>query len=897
MWRKSLGAVGVLSLLAGLACVLFVGDRSTGPDELSPAQMALISSPDDGESLGFLGGVHTGIMPNNPAKWLEFDKPYTLSTQTLSCGCFAPGTPDDVVQEWFDQMVGEQGGAVAYNTLCRWPGTNGSPRLISWSFAPDGLFIPSVLGEPSGNNELFSRMDALFNGNRATWVSKFQESFNRWEQLGGTFYERRTASGVDWDDGASWGATASSQRGDVRICMKPIDGSSGILGFNPFPCSSFAGDMHLDRQESWNSSFSNWRFLRNVIMHEHGHGAGLLHVCPVSQSKLMEPFASTAFDGPRHDDIRAIHALYGDAFENDDTAFIATDVGEVDVGSPITVGTVPGTPVSFGSTLSIDRNGEQDFFEFSLPLGRHVTATAQPVGLAYDSSTEGGGGCNSGNFINSNTIANLSVQILGSDGSEVLSTCEEGAIGQPEVCEADILDAGTYFVRVYENSVQTQSQLYQLTIAASVLDACVGVECDDGQFCNGQEFCTDGNCFDGTAPCDSKLEICDEDSNLCQPAPGACCLPNGNCAPSSEGLCGAQAGFYYGDGTSCDGPLDPECFPAPTVISCTPSSTLVFPDTSVDVTMFIEDVLDLAQYQVGINIITTGTGEGTLDCSACTGGPNEPDCAVRVDEDREDWVFADETGIAATSCLIAAGGGLLIAGSVDVAPANQKYLVEFTIDISSDATPGTEFEVQISPDPLNTAITNSNNEFIGYQTQSCVLTVADPGDCLTPVVSDPGSRSFLITPQGAAPQALRVWGDAGDPDVSCVSSYVQADGTLGPAPVFLTPAEWGSVAPRGLEIIPSETYNVQAECSKGVSAPTQEATWAFADLDNNGIANLADTFLAVLAFQGDYTNVTPWAADVEPCIPNGVNNLGDAFATILGFQGQTYADVCESPCP
>src|SRR5262249_8434326 len=162
-------------------------------------------------------------------------------------------------------------------------------------------------------SNLFATMDARFasQGGRATWVAKFQQCFNRWQALSGLSYQRITVGGNDWDDGANFHISAGQNgtRGDIRIGMRTIDGGGGILAFNNFPSD---GDMTLDAADGGNFASANgdFLFLRNTVMHEHGHGIGLAHVCPSNATKLMEPFISTNYDGPQHDDIRAAHKYY-----------------------------------------------------------------------------------------------------------------------------------------------------------------------------------------------------------------------------------------------------------------------------------------------------------------------------------------------------------------------------------------------------------------------------------------------------------------------------------------------------------------------------------------------------------------------------------------------------------
>lgn len=163
----------------------------------------------------------------------------------------------------------------------RWSGTPGAPRVVTWSFVPDTVSITGAPGinEPASNSSLFATFDAKMA--RATWIALFQSCFDRWEALTGIDFQRVTAAGADWDDGAVWSASGGATRGDMRIGMHPIDGLGNVLAYCYFPSN---GNMVLDKDDAVGSSnlfnaTNNYRFLRNTVTHEMGHGIGLQHVC------------------------------------------------------------------------------------------------------------------------------------------------------------------------------------------------------------------------------------------------------------------------------------------------------------------------------------------------------------------------------------------------------------------------------------------------------------------------------------------------------------------------------------------------------------------------------------------------------------------------------------------
>jgi len=398
-----------------------------------------------------------------PAGWLT---EVVMQDVPAKAACFAEGTAPELV-DYYNQILYGQASDLAYFTATRWAGSQGQPLNLTWSFVPDGLFIGSGIGEPGAASDLFARMDALFGGDRQLWIGLFFQCFQRWSELTGLTYTWVFTGGNDWDDGSAWGNSGSpGLRGDVRISMKNIDGGFNVLAYNNFPSSG--GDMVIDRSESWNSSTNNYRFFRNTIMHEHGHGIGLFHVCPTNGTKLMEPFLNTNFDGIRHDDVRGGQRHYGDPFEEDNDVASANDLGVLAIGAPITVGAVPGGAITNTTTLSIDGDLEQDFFMFTTTEETTSTVTVTPRGLNYDSSQQVSGNCTSNNFINTLATQDLNVQIIDTDGVTVLATGASNPAGSVETASAISIPAGSYYARVFESGSSIQSQLYELTVSAQL---------------------------------------------------------------------------------------------------------------------------------------------------------------------------------------------------------------------------------------------------------------------------------------------------------------------------------------------------------------------------------------------------------------------------------------------
>jgi hypothetical protein len=393
-----------------------------------------------------------------------FGAPVDSEPPTL---CFAPGTPPEKIDRAIQRLEAliERHSLMPSSTLkhrivTSWYRTatdgsglsQGDPMTLTWSVVPDGTVIPDAIGEGQGTSNLRSFLNGHY-GNQSAWIALFQQVFDRWGELSGITYVYEPH-----DDGGRLFSFAGQLgvRGDIRIGGKTIDGNYGVLAYNYYPDN---GDMVIDTSDAfYDNKASNSRGFRNTVAHEHGHGLGLAHVCPVNQTKLMEPILSWSFDGPQHDDILAANRSYGDRFEDDETPTSAATLG------------------SFGSTfeanLSVDANSDVDVYSFVVDAAGEADVTVSPTGLTYlEGPQNSDGTCTAGSSYNTLTIQDLAVRVLDVDGSTELAAADSTGVGGVEALDDVLLTsgAGTYYVEVAGDSSDA-AQLYSLSLTVSPSD-------------------------------------------------------------------------------------------------------------------------------------------------------------------------------------------------------------------------------------------------------------------------------------------------------------------------------------------------------------------------------------------------------------------------------------------
>ncbi len=372
------------------------------------------------------------------------------------CCCFAPNTDPSVVA-MINEII-EAG--IDFRPDIRWTTTASNPNgtgllnepiTIRYSVVPDGTAIYGSAGEASAPSNLVAAFNAQF-GSPAVWMNLVHQVMNRWSALSGITYVYEPN-----DDGAQLGTVqgAVGIRGDVRISGHTIDGPFGILAYNFFPEN---GDMVIDTSDValFGDPTSNFRYLRNTLAHEAGHGLGLRHVCPTNSTKLMEPYITTAFDGPQSDDVMGAQYHYGDDMEPNQTTATARDLGW------------RGNGAFSVNDVSCDAFGDVDCFKFSVVGGKRATISVQPQGSTYLEGPQTGGGCTPGTLFNSLTVANLAIDLIGPNGSTVMATADQNPAGLGEVLTNMALGAtpGAWFIRV-RTTAQTGPQAYSLTVSIS----------------------------------------------------------------------------------------------------------------------------------------------------------------------------------------------------------------------------------------------------------------------------------------------------------------------------------------------------------------------------------------------------------------------------------------------
>lgn len=327
----------------------------------------------------------------------------------------------------FEHLIG--GAGLEYEPVTRWtPGAIGTPFDLTYSFPPDGI---STNG--NGNNTLHARLNTLF-GSESTWKALFAQALGEWGLVTGNTYTEVP------DDGASWPFTPGfgNVRGDIRIVAGNIDGGGGVLAFNQFPNN---GDMLIDTADNWAGGGFNFRFFRNTITHEDGHGIGLAHSCPSIGTKIMEPFINTSFDGPQLDDILAAQIEYGDTQEPNNSLAAATSLEDLGLVSDVQLNI---------NQLSLHNSGDGDFFSFQGNAGTVINlAQAAPSGTTYNTGAQNNNGtCQNGTPLDTLRQFDLTIELLNS-ASQVIASANDNGLGGAETISGFALPAdGTYFLRV-----------------------------------------------------------------------------------------------------------------------------------------------------------------------------------------------------------------------------------------------------------------------------------------------------------------------------------------------------------------------------------------------------------------------------------------------------------------
>jgi len=468
--QARLASAGVL--LVGLTSNAEVGNSGPGPlARMRAGEGATASlSPLGDEEYAVVRRivrreVFDGMLPVHQRALVRIMEDHAVD-EPVPAFCFSPTTDGNVVEAFQRAANGpfnerfQQGGRWSTTATNTTPTGQGDRVTLTYSFVPDGTSVPNLnagAATSGATSNLFAFLNGLY-GSPAVWQALYQQVFTRWNGLIGVDYVLETN-----DDGvaiAGGSAGVIGVRGDLRLAGTLLDGPSNVLAFNYFPGAGVGGDMVIDTGDTfYNNLGSSSVRLRNVLAHEHGHGLGMAHVCPVNSTKLMEPFISTAYDGPQFDDILNGQRHYGDSLEPSDT-----------IASAVVIATLDGTLRQVAPLLSIDDAADTDVFRFEVASAGVLTVIASPQGSTYlDGPQNSNGSCSAGVAFDALRVSTLSVAGLNSAGATLQSASATGP-GSAAVLSLVCPIPGTYYARV-SGGLVSNIQAYRLSYSLATIPA------------------------------------------------------------------------------------------------------------------------------------------------------------------------------------------------------------------------------------------------------------------------------------------------------------------------------------------------------------------------------------------------------------------------------------------
>ncbi|MBY0312936.1 MAG: matrixin family metalloprotease [Phycisphaerales bacterium] len=465
---RSLGRAGVAACAVAMACgapVALAGEGATRESASKPATRGHLLA-----RMLMANAAKQGELPPASAEGAHAE------AEPLAQSCFvdnpSPAQLEFIMQRFnaLPPTLGVQPRFFTAGSVFAGAGGAGSSgqavsAQLTYSFPNDGVNWGDGNNGPVAPNNLTAVFNTLYGAGNADRGREFvRQGLASWRRFNGLTYTEVA------DDNTPYSTVRGRDplRGDVRIGANP-QGNTGVLAYNMFPTGG--SDMALNSDEmtpnntTMGSSGSNYRYLRNVVTHEHGHGLGFIHPVPCSQTKLMEPFASTAFDGTQIDEFRGAGRNYGDRFAGNNSGATAVDFGNLT--SPSIRAVIARNNSTNGSA---GPNGTSaDWYRFTTSSTQNVTIVVQPTGGSYSNGQQANGCSGTTSTVNASQAGNLNVELrTGANGATVQQTAAAGAAGSAETLTLNNLAAGTYWVRVFDvgpNAAANQTvQLYDLTI-------------------------------------------------------------------------------------------------------------------------------------------------------------------------------------------------------------------------------------------------------------------------------------------------------------------------------------------------------------------------------------------------------------------------------------------------
>ncbi|MBX3358702.1 MAG: pre-peptidase C-terminal domain-containing protein [Phycisphaeraceae bacterium] len=360
----------------------------------------------------------------------------------------------------------QPGGLRYFTTGTVWTGTGqqgpagrAQRAALTYSFPDDGVDWD---GMPNTLNAVMTSSSVFGAANLDKGRELIRQGLATWRRLAGLTY----SESPDNNSSRSGSTTHTTTRGDIRIGGNGR-GTPNFLAYDYYP--NGGADMLINTDYfgpgNLGSTSNTYRYLRNVISHEHGHGLGHPHPVPCDHTKLMEPFINTNFDGAQIDDIRGVQRNHGDRFSGNNSAANATAFGNLTSPS---VRSVIQRDLSTNGTSGFN-NTDEDWFSFTLSSAQNVTITVDPTGGSYSNGQQSTD-CNTDSLgtVNADQAGNLTLELRNSSGTTIIASAAAGGPGVTETISQTPLAAGTYTVRVVDvgpNPTADQTvQLYDLII-------------------------------------------------------------------------------------------------------------------------------------------------------------------------------------------------------------------------------------------------------------------------------------------------------------------------------------------------------------------------------------------------------------------------------------------------